>query len=273
MGRKVRTIKYGKTRVNKRKHRRSLKKKMKKRTTKKARQYRKNITRRRLGGNYNTLTEFNETAPVGMLFHDNTGPGQLSRISYIKLNDKTTLKYYDADLSAEEPYVLISDNEAVNGTFDANDFVNDYMTLMGTLMSLTSEHRIEILNQIFPDDDRESRIDAVMEAYAAKTAAAGAEKTRKFHEMSDGTPKKSNKKSRQSDRRTTIEKMEPQVHEPQVHEYWNDDANFNPQEALTKHGVGDSIIIHHNNQMKKDNLLVTKKGITHNGELIYPRKV
>lgn len=243
MPRKVRTRKYGKSRVNKRKHRRSLKKKMNKRSTKKTRQYRKNRTRRRLGGNYSNLKEFEENAELGEFFHENADR-QLGRISYIKLNGNKILKYYDAELeggSNQSAYVLISDNLAWNGgRWNQKEFEDDNEDLISALQTLPDEQQKSILDEILNLTHNKGKIDATMATLAKNKKGSVLGKRGKEDEDI-----MSSKKARNN-----------------VHVYWQEDANFDPQTALEKSTIGDRIILNHNNQTK-DTFLVTKEGLFH----------
>ncbi len=252
MPRKVRTRKYGKSRVNKRKHRRSLKKKMNKRSTKKTRQYRKNRTRRRLGGNYSNLKEFEENAKLGEFFHVNADR-QLERISYIKLNGNKILKYYDEPSSfyleggsIQDAYVLISDNLTWNeGIWNQKEFEEDNKDLISALQTLPDEQQKSILDEILNHDER--KIEATMATLEKNKKGSVLGKHGKYE---DNT---SSKKAR---------KME-QV--PKTHEYWNDEweGGFNPQQALQdpKHNIGDTIIINHDNQEGKNTYKVTEQAL------------
>ena len=252
MPRKVRTRKYGKSRVNKRKHRRSLKKKMNKRSTKKTRQYRKNRTRRRLGGNYSNLKEFEENAELGEFFHKNADR-QLGRISYIKLNGNKSLKYYDAELeggSNQSAYVLISDNLAWNGgRWNQKEFEDDNEDLISALQTLPDEQQKSILDEILnlTPHHNKGKIDATMATLAKNKKGSVLGKRRKDEYIMSG------KKAR--------------------HVYWDDqfDGGFDSQLAKQNpdHNIGDTIEIYHNNQQGNKTYKVTNQGLedTETGEI------
>jgi len=228
MPRKVRTRKYGKSRVNKRKHRRSLKKKMNKRSTKKTRQYRKNRTRRvRRGGE--EVGDLENMATSGYASQED----QLDALLGIGMH------FWKKDNRKAKRAMMLA-KQMHDDMYPDRDFHDYAKSKLGinVLDELGDEHADDTYLHEFdpvPEEKPIRWVDVDDEGSVLGKREIGKDKTL------------SNKKPRQT------------------HVYWEDNlkGRFNPQRALEdpKYNIGDIIIIYHNNQEGKESYKVTEQGL------------